>query len=209
MFKIENIKVNLKFKITMESQVSPPYSESVQSVNKIIFKKVKDVLFEIENNSINQIQERLIDKIMKGFNCYEIYEDFPEDYEYCLVKLSAKPTLFNSYALRSINEAVQPKKKDISKLRIPEYYSEIYEKVNEKIFKNLKSVLDRNQDIEDNGVTEDVVRYIRQIMKAFDKRYFHKSFVQDFEYVINKLTITLTQNNIYAIGHITDYLSSQ
>ena len=52
MFKIENIQVNLIFKITMESQVSPPYSESVQSVNKIIFKKVKDVLSEIENNSI-------------------------------------------------------------------------------------------------------------------------------------------------------------
>lgn len=195
--------------LSPDNQASPPYSESVLSVNRIIFKKVKDILSNIGDDGIDSEAERFIDKIMKGFNCCEVYEDFPEDYEYCLVKLSQKTTLFNSYALRSINEAVNSQQKDISKLIIPEYYSEIYEKVNYKIFKNLKLVLDRIEDIEQNGVTEDVVRYMRQIMKAFDKKYFHKSFVQDFEYVINKLTQTITQNNIYAIGYITDRLNTQ
>ena len=184
----------------------PPYSETIQSVNKIIFGKVKNVLSNIGDDGIDEKGERFIQRIMNGYDGYEIYKEFPEDYDFCLKKLSQKTTLLNSYALRSINEALQPKKKDISKLRIPEYYSGIYEQVNDKIFKNLKSVLDRTEDIQKNGVTEDVVRYVRQIMKAFDKRYFHKSFIQDFEYVINKLTLTLTQNNIYAIGHITDYI---
>ena len=83
---------------------------------------------------------------------------------------------------------------------------QIFEAINKKIFENLKSVLDRIDNIEENGISYEHNIYIRQIMKAFDRNYVYDGFVEDYNYVLQKLTAKITDYNNYALRSINEAL---
>ena len=101
------------------NNIPPTYDESlmnnsiiISDVNKIIFKTLREVLDKIEDieeNGISYEHNNYIRQIMKGFDRNHLYEEFPEDYNYILNKLSQCISEYNNYGLRSIHEALEPK----------------------------------------------------------------------------------------------------
>lgn len=83
---------------------------------------------------------------------------------------------------------------------------QIFGAINKKIFENLKSVIDRIDDIEENGISYEHNTYIRQIMKAFDRNYVYEGIVEDYNYVLQKLTTKITDYNNYALRSINEAL---
>jgi hypothetical protein len=80
-------------------------------INKAVFKKLRalvDSIEDIEINGIEDIHQSYVRQIIKPFNKKYLYKEFIHDYDYVITKLSQKYTLYNNYALRSINEALEP-----------------------------------------------------------------------------------------------------
>jgi len=84
--------------------------------------------------------------------------------------------------------------------------SKIISEVNKKTFKKLREILDRIDDIDKNGVSDAHNNYIRQIMKAFDNRYLYEGFSDDYEYVLEKLSLKITTNNNFSLRSICEAL---
>ena len=102
----------------MESEAPPVYQTNLEqneirtSMNKIIYQKLKDLLDNIDNldeTGITDTHSNYIRWLMNGFDKNNLYKGFDEDYDYVLNKLSLRYTLYNSYALRSINEPFEIK----------------------------------------------------------------------------------------------------
>lgn len=105
----------------METPSRPPtYEESLENniemlykKNRIIFSKIRSVLDssnDIEGSGITELEERYIQQLMKAFDKNYLYKNFDVDYEYIITKLSLVITTTNNYALREINESLQPDK---------------------------------------------------------------------------------------------------
>lgn len=77
--------------------------------------------------------------------------------------------------------------------------------LNRSIFKKLRELIDKIEDI-DNGIDDIHSSYIRQLMKPFNKTYLYDGFLQDYEYVLSKLSINYTFNNNDALRSINEAL---
>lgn len=97
----------------METEAPPVYQTNLEqneirtNMNKIIYQKLINFLDNIENldeQGISDDHTRIIRYLMTGFDKNNLYKGFDKDYEYVLKKLTLRSTLYNSYALRSINE---------------------------------------------------------------------------------------------------------
>ena len=75
---------------------------------------------------------------------------------------------------------------------------------NKNIFAQLIIVLDSIENIETDGVSSIHDSYIRQLMKAFNNDYLYKGFDEDYKYVLNKLSLTITCDNNYALRSINE-----
>lgn len=77
--------------------------------------------------------------------------------------------------------------------------------LNRSIFKKLRELIDKIEDI-DNGIDDIHSSYIRQLMKPFNKTYLYDGFLEDYEYVLSKLSINYTFNNNDALRSINEAL---
>lgn len=96
---------------------SPPEYERVQGeikkkLNKKIIHNLIDILTniaDIDTKGVTHLHDNLIRQLMKGFDKNHLYDEFPNDYEFILKKLTSCMTESNNFALRSIHEALEIK----------------------------------------------------------------------------------------------------
>ena len=78
--------------------------------------------------------------------------------------------------------------------------------INKVILKNLKKLIDSIQDIEEYGINDIHSRYIRQLVKPLNKKYLYKEFVEEYDYIMEKLSAKYSVNNNDAIRSINEQL---